>query len=327
MQKYWNDFRKLRFELALIPIVASILVFITSIILSKYCIAGDQKVYNEVYYFVRSMGWVDGYEYYCGKLSSIEVVHYAYIYLVAGVFDKDVAMALVNASISYLAALLLLKNGCDKWICLSVVLTNFYFFVLYFAAERLKFGVLFYLLSFTVGRFKILKLIFEVVSVLGHVQMLAIILPIRIYVYLDSRSFSKKTIITIFITLLLLISLFLTLQDQINPYLEKKVSHYSEVSDALIGCFKILIFMVMSTFDSKTKLTPKILAFAVLIGFILAVGGDRLVIFGFGMCLFWLIRVNRGLNYPLVILNIYYFNKTIEFIGNILKTGQGFDES
>jgi hypothetical protein len=84
--------------------------------------------------------------------------------------------------------------------------------------------------------------------------------------------------------------------------------------------------MAVSNFKSKSNSVARILAYAVLTGFVILVGGERLMIFAFGMCLIWLTKVNQGLNFPLVVINLYFFQKTIDFIQKVLTTGHGFDE-
>jgi hypothetical protein len=124
------------------------IVFLMTLLLSSYYVNGDQFHYRSVYDAVSSLSFVEGYLHYNVSLSSYEYVHYSLIWVFSRFLEKDVFIALSNSILAYLLLINLAKLRVFYLISVILVLSNFYLFVLYFAAERLKYGMIFFLLSF-----------------------------------------------------------------------------------------------------------------------------------------------------------------------------------
>lgn len=129
------------------------LVFLISLIVFQYYTEGDQRHYIKVYHAVSGLGFGDSwriiFKTYNQWISSVEPVHLLVILVGGGLeINKNLFMSLFNGILAAYSVRLFLSWGASIWIATGLVVTNYYFYVIYFAAERLKFAFLFLILMF-----------------------------------------------------------------------------------------------------------------------------------------------------------------------------------
>ena len=128
-------------------LITPLFIFIISLYLAPYYISGDQVFYIDTYNAIRNLGFLDGYVYYYKTLSTLEPVYYILIYINSPFFEKYLFVSISNAILAYYSVRFFTKLGSRTYIASIIVLTNFYFYVLFFSAERLKFSFIFLTLS------------------------------------------------------------------------------------------------------------------------------------------------------------------------------------
>ena len=218
-----------------------IFVFILSILIGPHYSEGDQFHYRTVYDAVSSLSFAEGYIYYNLSLSSYEYVHYSLIWFFSRFLEKDIFIALSNSILVYLLLINLNKLRVSYLISAILVLSNFYFFVLYFAAERLKYGMIFFLFSFY--NIERVKFFYPLVlfSVISHAQFLILYAGIFATFLKDKflRFFAMGFISKKIFYLVLLLSVVAII---LNKQIYEKFLAYFGAFD-IVSLWKISVFL------------------------------------------------------------------------------------
>ena len=297
-----------------------LLVFVFSIYLFPYYIAGDQEHYRYVYYELSNISIKDGYIFYNENLSSYEFVHFLIVWLFSGFFEKDILMSFFNAFLSLSVINFMRQRNVSFFIVAIVILSNYYLFVNYFSAERLKFGLIFFFLSLSCSS-KVNRSLFALVTVFSHVQF------IIIYASLLANSFIKGLLRFIALgkipkyalfSLFLIFCLFFFLREQI---VSKFLAYYSAGSIANI--YKLLVFYFLSLFYSQDK-KKVLLSFLPLIFVAYFIGDSRINMFGYFIFMYYALQVNRGFNLGVIFTSAYFSYKTYVFCLLMIKYGNPF---
>ena len=302
-------------------IAASMLVFFLSLIISPYYVSGDQIHYRLVYEALPSLGILDGYRFYNKSLTSFEVVLFVIAWLSSRVVEKDIVMAMANGCLAYFALLLLKKWRVYFLIGLVVVLTNYYFLVFYFSAERLKFGIIFLLLSLIyIDRAKFLYLS-SILAVFSHVQFILFYSGFLIYFFLKNI---KRVLISGSITrnLLLVTVTFLITVFFIRDQLMSKFIAYFELR-SVSELLKTAVFFGFSLWYSRKRIET-VIVFVLLLTVVFLVGGDRVNFVAYFVFLFYALRINRGINVGVLTTSAYFMWASYGYLVNIIKYGNGF---
>jgi hypothetical protein len=117
----------------------ALVVFTLSLLISPYYMLGDQEHYRRIFEILPTLSFVDGFIYYSKSVSSIEPGHYTISWIFSRFLEKDLFISILNAILAFYSMQLLIRWRASIYVAASIVLTNFYFYVLFFAAERLKF--------------------------------------------------------------------------------------------------------------------------------------------------------------------------------------------
>jgi len=265
---------------------------------------------------------VDGYLYYVARIQSMELVHYLFSWLGGHLaIEKNIFYALFNGLLAYLFLEYCNRNNVSVWIAVLVVLTNFYFFVLYFAAERLKIAFVFFFLSLVILNKRKLAFFSAFLSVLTHAQM-AIIYSSMVFEKIFSPILNgkvKKS--SLIISIALSIPIFLLFEHMSRKYL-----FYSAIAaeKGVTDLMRILMFFGVAFYYAQNK-KESVLIFAPIIIAVLLVGGDRVNMMGYFIFLYYALKYNRGINWGVLISSAYFTFATFQFIGNILARANGFD--
>jgi hypothetical protein len=305
-----------------IPLL-SFLVFLLCIIVGPIYVEGDQKTYRELYEFLKPLNFIDAYSFYFSFLGTVEVTHCFFTWLASSVLglDKDLFTAFTNFVFAYIMLCLLRKWRVSISVAALFILTNYYMLGLYLAAERLKYGVLFLVLSLLYCERTKLFYLFAFMAVISHAQMFLVYGCMLIYSIVQSTASAYKTsrlsskfIVTIVVVIMSIIVMTNQLITKFNAYFAIR-----DMADLL----RILVFFALSLFYSKKRFETVVLfipmCFAVLI-----FGGERINMLGYFMFLYYALPVKKGINAGVLVTSIYFMYASFGFITDILEFGQGY---
>ena len=205
----------------------------------------------------------------------------------------------------------------------TFLLTNYYLYVLFFAAERLKFGYFFLVLALCIQSGRVLKNSFLFISMAAHFQMILVYAPkvfeisiASLVRLLKAQRFNPRSIG------FLLPLLFLPL---IGDVLLAKLQAY-DYEGSIMDYARISFFFILTLwYAAKEKsLKSAIIIFIPLYISIYFVSGDRINMIAYTYFLYFALRYKNGLNIGVFITSIYFFGKTVIFLSSINQFGHGF---
>ena len=299
----------------------ALIVFALSLLISPHYMLGDQEIYRRFFEILPTLSFADGFIHYSQTLTSIEPGYYTISWIFSRFLEKDLFISILNAILAFYSMQLLIRWRASIYVAASIVLTNFYFYVLFFAAERLKVSFIFLTMALVYvngSKFYFLS----VLSVISHIQILAV------YVMLLFREFLIEFIRIITSVkikkyfLIGLIAFFLTLVVMSGQIIEK-LSAYVVIGFDIQSVYKLLVFYFMTLVYSRNRSDVTILFIPLFIA-ALMIGDERINMFGYFVFLYYAIPINKGFNMGVVLTSAYFFYKTIIFVHNIIVSGDGF---
>ncbi|TXY51719.1 hypothetical protein [Vibrio cholerae] len=299
--------------------------FIFSIIFSNMYYSGDQIAYGYFYDNVSKFSFLDAVAFYKNSLDSQEPLYFILVYLFSSLFDKNFLFSVLNALLASSIYLLLKKINVSKFI-IAMLGCNFYLYVLFFSAERLKVSFLFLVLSFLFDN-KILSRLSILLSILTHVQTLLLILLAQ-YKRFDNFLFRIKRLRlgylnSDFITLISVFILTCLFTMVMWGHLSHKAMHYYSNMSSVSAIIKPLIFTLISIPYAKNKYQALFVGGTVMLVSIFF-GSERLVIFSYLVFLYYALSYNNGFNFWVVLTSAYFSVKGIMFLMSIYYFGDGF---
>jgi hypothetical protein len=308
-------------------VFVAICVFTLTLLIAPYYIHGDQRSYIAVYEKLSSMGFNEGYEYYNNWLTSKEYVHYAISWLGSGIgVEKNFVMGISNALLAYFSIRLIEKWGASIALGIMIVLTNFYMFVVYFAAERLKFGILFLVISMLyLGKHKRFYTL-AAVAMFAHVQVLLFYVSMFFTQMMMSLARFFRTFQFSMKKILLLVILVGPIAFFLADYILQKVGKYSYGIDvtANVDYKKITLLLILSLWYSKNK-KETLLMFVPMMMAVSVVGSDRVNMMAYFVFLYYGLRYKGGLNFGVLVTTAYFAIKSYGFVFDIINYGDGFE--
>lgn len=292
-----------------------------SIVISPFYIAGDQVHYVAVYERLSELDIVEAFKFYSSSLSSVELVHFLLSWLASRVVEKDIFVAISNSVLAYATILLFRKWRVSPLITVLFLFTNFYWLVLYFSAERLKFGILFLFLSMScLGRYKsFYPLAF--LSIVSHVQVSLIYASLlfqmifkKLLRFFVTGFLSKITIMLFILFLLTLVVMREQIVTKFNAYFEYR---------GLAELLKVFVFLGLALWYSRKRFET-VLIFVPIIVATLLLGGERVNMLGYFVFLYYALPVNRGLNIGVLVTSLYFMFSSFWYLRNIFAYGDGF---
>lgn len=296
-------------------------VFLLSLWLMPYYVNGDQTHYRRVYAELATLDLGDALEFYSLALSSNEWVHFALSWIFSRYVDKDLFISAFNSILAYAGMSLLRKWGASPTLAVTIALTNFYFLVLYFAAERLKFAFIFLALSLLWVGQAYKAVILGGFAVASHVQVIivyAFVFARFIFAQIATVLVKRKGLAYLLAISLIGVALVLPFEEQI---LAKFVAHADD--RGLLNLGRIFIFFMMALFYSSRK-TDLVIMFAPIFVSAFLVGGERVNIFAYFLFLHTALSVNRGCNVGVVASSAYFAYSSFGFVYKIIENGDGF---
>lgn len=316
---------------AVAEIFVALCVFALTLLIAPYYVGGDQRTYIAVYEKLSNLAFQEGFELYTRTLTSQEYVHYSVIWLTSGFgIEKNLVMAVSNAFLAYFSMRLLEKWKVSIFVAITIVLTNYYMLVLYFAAERLKFGFLFLVVSMLYIRKNNRFFMLAGLSIFAHAQMLMLYasmlftqMSMFVARFFKTLQFSvKKTFV--FVIILAPIAFFLA------EYILLKTTKYATGNALGVGVgvkidfTRIVLLLILSLWYSKNK-TETILLFIPLVIAVSVVGGDRVNMMAYFVFLYYGLQCKGGLNLGVLATTAYFAWKSYGFVADIIKYGDGFE--
>ena len=315
----------------MIKITCSLLVFIYSLYVGQFATEGDQTVYRMVYEQIGKLSFNEAILFYHKFLTSKEIVHFVFSFIFSSNgIDKDLFIAISNGVLAYVSAAVLLQFNASKIIVVAIILTSFYFNVLYFSAERLKFGFIFLMLSILFMDRKVLFYILSLTSVLSHAQMainysavLFFLLIKQIKRTLESGKMSTNIFVIIFIILICGVLIGPHMFDKFQTYYNGSGARPKTIEYQLFEIAKILSIMCLAVFYSKNS-WEAFWTFVPLVVLVSLLGSDRILMIGYFLFLYYGLQVNRRLNLGIISTTTYFSLKSIGYLYGLIYFGNGF---
>lgn len=307
-------------------IAIGVVVFFTSLVLSRLYVEGDQLGYHRAYSLMEGLGLRDGFVMYEHNVSGPEYVHFFLSLLGSNLgIDKNALMSLLNAIFAVYSLKLLEKWGADFRVACLIVLTNFYMFVLYFAAERLKIGFLFLVLSLLHSNRPRHSYLLVFLSICSHFSMLLIYASAWIAKNYDNfRSVAKMRSMSFYLSLLMLLPPLLLVLYESKSIMWKLGTYIERNTDLSAMSFMPLGVLIVLTGIYAKDMRRSLVIFAPFVVGVALLGGSRLNMLAYFIFLGFGLRVNGGVNAGVLITSAYFLYKSIGFLTNILDHGHGF---
>ena len=299
-----------------------LLVFLISVFLGNLYIEGDQTVYIRTYNGIPDYSFFDAYLFYTFNISSIEIIHFVIVWLASNLgIEKVIFMSGCNTLIAGLIIKIFDKMNVSFAITALFILTNFYIYVIFFAAERLKFGILFFLLCVIYRKRRYLYPLLLIASILSHLQMLILFSCKAFELFITEIQniiFTFKLKWSLLLPLPIILVGLLFLQNSIF----EKILVYAN-ANSIFDFLRIIIFFLISIFYAKDKNEP-VLYFVPLFVAIYFVGGDRVNMIGYIVSLYYCLPYRRGINLGMLITSFYFLYMNIDFVFRVIEYGNGF---
>jgi len=318
----YKKFSKKNFEFHLKCFIVSIVVFIITIILSSLYTGGDLHVYNKVYEKIPTLSFFEGRAYYTKYLTSREVAHFFLVSIFSRIIEKTIFIALSNFILAYITMILFRKWKISFVVSAITVLTNYYIYVLYLPAERLKFGFLFIVLALIYIDSRKKFLVFSLLSVTAHFQMFlqyASLLFELVISKLKMIIFQQKLSISILLVTLISLLVFIEFKVHIMHKMNVAISNAQGISEIYRG----LIFFGGALIYSKDK-KQVIYCYIPLIIASYFLGGSRVNMISYFVFLYFAFPIKNGFNLAVLVTTLYFGYKNILFVNKIVLYGNGF---
>ncbi len=300
----------------------ALVVFIYSLALTPYAVEGDQLHYIKIYKEMSILSFSESYSYYQLNLDSKEVVHFFVSWVASHIgLSKDLFISLSNALLAYLMAALFIQLNLSKVIAFVIIASSFYLNVLYFSAERLKFGFIFFIASFLyVERPRVFYTLL-CFSILSHAQMLISYLSVGFSMFMaECERVLLKGRLSKVLLIFMVLAVFLGFI--IGPHIVHKFLAY-QTEIKLYDVTKILIIMLLTLYYASNKKQAFFVFFPLVIA-VMLVGSDRVFMLGYFVFLYYAAKVNRGYNFGVVVTTAYFSLKSIDYLYNLIVFGNGF---
>lgn len=314
---------KSKFYLSFFSFLTILCVFLISLFFIPYYIYGDQVHYHRIYDGVSYFNLSDAYSFYKANIDSQEPVYFllSWVSSTLGI-DKIYFVTFFNVLLSFFAYKYFTKIGGHPFVVFLIVTFGYYSYVLFFAAERLKFGFLFLLIGLLYSK---RRYIFYVVSVLSHAQMIALLSSFVVFRFKDdvlnilrNNKVSKNTLFLLMSGAIVSVLVFFIMRE----HLLSKINSYFELK-GVFELIKLGAFFILSYFYAKDK-SNAVALFVPLFFLVLIFGGERINFLGYFVFLYFSLQYKKGFNLGSVLVNSYFFYTGAVFLWKIVKYGNGF---
>jgi len=323
-----QKFNRLRISIESATIYStSFLVFFLSVLFAPMYTGGDQVAYTSAYSAIAGSDFIAGFVIYKSIIATVEPMHYTVAWLFSSVMavDKIIAMSVLNGILAILFLKVVVRLGGALSIGCFLILTNFYFLVMFFTAERLKIGFLFLLLVPLLQHKPKASYLFYLFSVLSHVQMLLLLIGREFERFTTAfTKFIKRLKFRVsqisYVVLIGFLALLFLLA--FSDYLLWKVPQYMK-GFSFLSILKTSLFLFLTLIYSRDRGGSILIFIPVLVASGL-LGSDRVVIMAYSIFFYTAIQYKGGFNFGIALTSLYYGLKSIGFVFNVFNTGQGY---
>lgn len=298
---------------------AGVAVFLISIVISPRYLGGDQIYYRKAYELIAGMSVQDARALYQTQMGTVEWGHFLVMWLGSTLdIGKDLYVSVLNACLATKLVDWMLRNKARVLVAYGIVLTNYYLYVAYFAAERLKIALLFLAFAWTAWPRMRGFLGFSLAALATHLSV-GILLAGR-YARLFFSAFRGRTWIY-----LLVLGALAAAVGYCHEYLAWKIGFYMEHRPALrpMSFAPALVLFAMSIYYGGNFIEP-LCDFALLFVMMAFIGSSQLNIFAWFLFIRFGLRKNGGFNIGMGCAILYLAIKTVPFVRDVFATGQGF---
>ena len=306
----------------LISLLYAVFVAVFSYFMYAVYIGQDLKLYAYYYNNLPNKTLSEAFLFYRNTLGSKEPVYFIITFLAHDLVSKEVLMSLSNSFLAYFISRLILNANINILVWFMVV-TNYYLWVLYLPAERLKFGLMFILAAILYSR---RRYFFYLLSVMSHIQSfisIYILLSFKVKYYISH--FLRKPVHSTLSFLLMLTFIFSLLYIMKDQLVMKFEAYYNKEFD-FYGALKVVLFMFLSVLSFRNYIDKLSLAylFLPLVILSLLLGGDRIVMFAAVTFIGMSVYYKKGNCFSFYLVSIYFLAKSIEFFYNTFSKGYAF---
>lgn len=305
--------------------IITLCVFVLSLTISPYYIYGDQFHYREAYSGIVDLNLKDAYKFYVFNTSGKEVIPFFLSWLASNQdLDKDIFIAFSNAALAFFSILLMRKLKVSIWIIAVLLLTNYYFYVLYFAAERLKFGFIFFLLSILYMRH---FYIFSFLAILSHIQMIIFYASMSFSSFFEEiikklikGKVTKRGIGILFLSFLIIFIVYFTMWGHLQS---KFQTYYDIANHNITDLIKVFLLYIMTWWYSRNRYESTLIFIPLFISVFL-VGGERINVMAYFIFLYYALPIKKGFNMGILSTLVYFMYAGFNFMINIIEYGVGY---
>jgi len=308
-----------------VALAIGVLAFALTYWFAPRYMAGDQIGYGLVYRIMGGLGLGEFRNLYEQKISGSDYFHNILIWITSTLeIGKNTVMSIANGFLAAYAWQLFCKWGADGRIAAIIVLSNFYMLVLYFAAERLKFGILFVVLSLIWADSFRRSAVFAVFTAASHVTALGVGIGFwvkKITLRLRKGGAGRYGLWGVGLAILFILSMVCFERAMImgkwNTYISSRPEfHAWDITPALL-MFAGAIYYSRQIADPLLTMGPLLVA-------IYFLGGSRLNMLLYFVFLYYALRVRGGFNVGVMVTSVYLGWKSVLFVQGVLRHGDGF---
>lgn len=288
-----------------------IIVFSLSYYILPFYVNGDQYFYNEFYLASKELSLSDTLVAANFMISTLEPIYPTIIWIFSSFLDRIILMSFFNSFVALVYFKLAVLREGNKILSFFIVAFSYYFLVLFLSADRLKFSFLFLGLGLLYN--KSIRNIFFYSAMLSHIQTLIVFTSLNI----------KKAKLFFRLSFLFYILIFCLVIFFLSEHILNKLPAYLFKNFDIFGLMKILFFYLLSVKYKKEEKNIFIY-FVPIFFFTLLFGGDRIVIYAYFVFMYFGLNYKNGLNFGVILVNLFFFYKSIIFLYNIVIFGSGF---
>lgn len=279
---------------------------------------GDQLHYHQVYELISDKGLIESYLIYNNGLNSSELGHFILTWLASGLIEKNLFFTVLNTLLLIYGVLFLSRvTHRSPLLILTLLLTNYYIFVLMFSAERLKVAFLF-LFAFMYYYQKIsLRIPLLLMAIISHLSIALLI--VSSFAPRLIRGFRRLILAgKLNIALLKYFILFTFVTVVLLDHIYNKIFGYLLEYFDVFNILKITALAFFVSFFIKNQRSTYLLVLFALGVAAIILGDDRVNIFAFLYTQYHFLLHENLKSLPFVMIAIYVFLKTLEFIYKVV---------
>lgn len=306
--------------------IYSIIVFYSTLYVMPFYVDGDQAYYKDFYNNCFYGSYTLEQQFFCFKntLGSSEPGYFLLSKLFNSMLiSKDLYIAIANTTLVFGLIILVFKYYKIAWhrhIFIILALSNYYFVVMLFAAERLKFGFILFVVALLFAKRK--RLLFFTAALITHIQMAIMIAPLYLIKIFSKESNLLTKVFTLLGGLVLFGGIFYFLQGHIQSKYEAYGTLESG-SFGLMAALKTAVFIILAAISTR-----KLIAIAAGMPLIILayfLGSDRIGMLSFILYAGLVLYYKNKMDLMLLVVMLYFSYKSIGFVSNILVYGNGYN--